>query len=61
VLNLVVFSILHASRVGQVNRCLIEAKELQAELKALLARFTWSSANMIETAADSRVAHKAET
>ena len=36
-LHLVVASILHATRVGQVNRCLLEAKELRSELVALQA------------------------
>jgi thiol-disulfide isomerase/thioredoxin len=65
VLNLVVASILHASRVGQVNRSLIEAKELQAELKTLQARLSQpqgrdhDEAKMKETL--SRLAHKADT
>ena len=65
VLNLVVASILHASRVGQVNRSLIEAKELQAELKTLQARLSQrggednDDAKMRETV--SRLAHKADT
>jgi hypothetical protein len=65
VLDLVVASILHASRVGQVNRSLIEAKELQAELKKLQARLSkpWGAdgdeAKIKETV--SRLTHKADT
>ena len=66
VLNLVVASILHASRVGQVNRCLNEAKELQAELAALQLRLNAPAhsvdvdkARLKETV--ERVSHKAET
>jgi len=71
-LNLVVAAILHASRVGQVNRCLIEAKELQAELQALQARLRLAAAPPCAASSSaleearlketvSRVTHKAET
>ncbi len=71
VLNLVVAAILHASRVGQVNRCLIEAKELQAELVALQARMRLAAAPLCTSSGASssspleerlkKVTHKAET
>ena len=60
VLNLIVSSILHASRVGQVNRCLNEAKELQAELAALSAPSTSRDNTKVKQALE-RVAHKAGT
>jgi hypothetical protein len=60
VLNLIVSSILHASRVGQVNRCLNEAKELQSELAALSAPSTSRDNTKVKQALE-RVAHKAGT
>jgi hypothetical protein len=60
VLNLIVSSILHASRVGQVNRCLNEAKELQAELVALSVPSTSRDNTKVKQALE-RVAHKAGT
>ena len=69
VCHAVVASILHASRVGQANRCLIEAKELQAELNAFQARQCSTHPLPREVADErpkieetiSRLAHKAET
>jgi thiol-disulfide isomerase/thioredoxin len=61
VLNLVVASILHASRVGQVNRALIEAKELHAELKKLQSRLSQPQDDETKIMeAVSRLAHKAD-